>query len=144
MMDQRVRNILNRNRTIGLYCHLIGTYTEWTHASALELVGNGEERRTRRVYPDEYKDFMDRYEPALLRFCGSYYAECKSPDVLPHPIRIAIEIKNGRTEGVRWGMEYLERNGMLPKGTTANAMISKVISLMHDHGMYKETDAHNG
>lgn len=135
MIAEHAQCMLNRDRAIGLYCSLIGTYHEWMRVSSLKIDGDKDNRKTVRMYPDDCKNFLERYVPALIRFCGSYFTEYKNPDCLPHPIRIAIELKHGRKEGVIWGMKHLEANKMLPKGMTANAMVSKVISLMHDHGM---------
>ena len=136
--------ILNRQRTVGLYAELIGRYTEYTEAEKLVIDKNVESRTTRIVNKENAHYFRRMFIPSVIRFCGSYYKNGCDPNCLPHPIRIAIELKNGRKEGVLWGMKHLEANKMLPKGQTANGMISKVISLMHDHGMYKETEAHNG
>ena len=83
---------INRHRCVQLFCHLYGNYMDFCDAYR------------------SYKDKSGKYSPVSVidreRFeanniykveylCGSYYENGENPDMLPHPVRVALYLKNG-------------------------------------------------
>ena len=89
MIDMKA---MNRQRCLQLFSWLYGNYADFCNAY-----------RT-------YKDKSGKYSPVSVidreRFeanniykveylCGSFYVNGENPDMLPHPVRVALDLKNG-------------------------------------------------
>lgn len=117
---------LNRNRTISLYCMLTGRYAEY--CSKCKVYRN----ECGRVVPYSGRDnaeFLAYITPAVERFCGNWFSEGKNPDLLPHPIAIAVAVRNGYS-AVRGSLAMLGCPGEL----------NRVWELMKAHGMTVEKE----
>lgn len=115
---------INRRRTVALYCMLVDKYGKFCDVSRTY------KSEGKRALADEkaYDSFMNYVEPAVERFCGDFYRFGANPDALPHPLRIAICVKQGMTNVVEDALKQIGKVHYLPK----------VISMMHDFGMIED------
>ena len=83
---------INRHRCVSLFCWLMGNYADLCTAY--------------RTFKDKSGKFVpvsqvdrDRFDATVLHkveyLCGSYYVNGENPDMLPHPVRVALDLKNG-------------------------------------------------
>lgn len=84
---------INRERCVTLYAHLRGCYHQL--CSAYRTV---KDERGKYSYASKTdKDAWDRtYIHEVEQLCGKWYTEGANPDALPHPVQVAIQLKNGR------------------------------------------------
>lgn len=111
---------VNIQRSLAHYCLLIGRYGELCDISVRAKNDKGENEY---IYKKKRDEFVRHIYNAIRRFCGIYFGD--NPDVLPHPIRIALEIKNGHVNAVKQALDAIGKPEYLPR----------VVSLMHNHGM---------
>lgn len=112
---------LNRNRAISLYCFLTGRYAEYCQKCKCYRNECG------KVVPyseHDCNEFIAYITPSVERFCGEWFRGGSDPDVLPHPIAIAIALRNGYS-AVRESLARLGCPGEL----------NRVWELMKAHGM---------
>lgn len=112
---------INRKRTISLYCWLTGKYSEFCDKCKAYRNECG------KVVPYSERDsseFLAYITPAVERFCGDWFINGENPDAIPHPIAIAIALRNGYS-AVRESLAMLGAKGEL----------SRVWELMKAHGM---------
>lgn len=89
---------INKQRSRIIYSILMGSYAKFC-----EMFAN---RKSRGV---EYADYIDDIDAAIKRFCGRWFTTGANPDVLPHPLSIALLIKNGRDSSCKYGLSILGR-----------------------------------
>lgn len=90
---------INRQRSRIVYSILMGCYSKFC-----EMFAN------RKSLGVEYADYIDDIDAAITRFCGRWFTTGANPDVLPHPLNVAILIKNGRDSSCKYGLTLLGRN----------------------------------
>lgn len=105
---------INRNRTIQHFAWLTGTYQQFCHVSLHDKVDG----KYTWQYPQERDQFLAFIMPEVEKFCGKWFSEATNPDVLPHPVRIAMEWHNGRR--VRDAVLYI------------NPQYEKLLRMVHD------------
>lgn len=83
----------NRARCVTLYAHLRGCYGKLCEAYRTAKTQDG-----RYVYAsDTAKDAWDRsYLQEVEQLCGRWYTDGINPDALPHPVQVALQLRNGR------------------------------------------------
>lgn len=83
---------INRSRCVSLFCWLMGNYAELCDAYRSYKDKSG------KYAPVSQVD-IDRFEANNLHkveyLCGSFYVNGENPDMLPHPVRVALDLKNG-------------------------------------------------
>lgn len=84
---------MNRHRAMQHFSWLMGVYHDFCHVFVHEKTSSG---KYVYKYPQEQDKFMANFTPMIEFLCGKYYTEGVNPDVLPHPVRMAMEWHNGR------------------------------------------------
>jgi len=107
---------VNRDRTVNHLCWLLGgkMYMQYEHVSLHAKVDG----KYTWQYPQERDQFLAFIMPEVEKFCGKWFSEATNPDVLPHPVRIAMEWHNGRR--VRDAVLYI------------NPQYEKLLRMVHD------------
>lgn len=84
---------INRDRCVTLYAHLRGCYLQLCNAYRTVKDDHGKYSYASKLD----KVAWDRtYIPEIESLCGKWYTEGANPDALPHPVQVAIQLKNGR------------------------------------------------
>lgn len=101
---------INRDRCVTLYAFLRGCYHQL--CSAYRTV---KDERGKYSYASKTdKDAWDRtYIPEIESLCGKWYTEGINADALPHPVQVAIQLKNGRD--IRQAMAMLGKEDFIDK-----------------------------
>ena len=85
---------MNRRECIRLFSVLIDRYFDFVNAYESF---RGTTKGVRINANPLAKDAFDReILPMVERLCGKWYTEGWSPVTLPHPVQVAISLKNGR------------------------------------------------
>lgn len=116
---------INRSLAIQRYCELTGRYAKLCSVSRTFKADNG---RYHIADQAAYDSFMAYITPMVKSFCGKFFDDGSNPDWMPHPLAIAVHIKQGRTENARQALFAAGYGNYLPK----------VIANCHDHGIIKE------
>ena len=100
----------NRRRCVKLFSVLLGNYHEYCAAYRTYRDRSG------KFVPASQVD-IDRFEANNLHkveyLCGSFYVNGENPDMLPHPVRVALELKYGRN--IRPTMAWLGKEDYIDR-----------------------------
>lgn len=101
---------VNRDRCMILYAHLRGCYQKFCEAYRRVKGTSG-----RYEYASKLdKVAWDRtYIPEIESLCGKWYTEGINADALPHPVQVAIQLRNGRD--IRQAMAMLGKEDFIDK-----------------------------
>ena len=101
---------INRDRCMILYAHLRGCYQKFCEAYRRLKGASGKYSYASKLD----KVAWDRtYIPEIESLCGKWYTEGANPDALPHPVQVAIQLKNGRD--IRQAMAMFGKEDFIDK-----------------------------